>query len=427
MNILAGVLWVLGSGFKALLLCSVLALSLAFCSAALYVSHRIAFPPWHDPRPGSSNLTQKRMPEAWAGFTLDPCTSLGLQFESVAFRSRSGRWLRGWWVPAPVEPPAPTGVVCVHGGGRDRRAFMRQSVLFHRRGWSVLLFDCTGHGTSDARRRFPLGAWPGAAITYGTLEWSDVIDALRYTYERIREQAQRSAAASSVRIRVALVGTSQGAVSAAYAAAYLTRRFEQGDGAACPPVDVLVLENPFTSPLALFAHLASHVAMPVARYGSRWCFLRHVVRFWVMTCTTLALFRTGNVALTCRMLAKACEREGQPYRCAWWQGIATLGQLLSVSLSLSSSSSSRETPPAGGFDSVAEAVQALKCPVFFMHGMKDWIVPYKHSVQLYKAANEPKELWLSAEAGHTMMYHCEPDTFETRVCGFMERYLRGSM
>ena len=38
-------------------------------------------------------------------------------------------------------------VVCVHGGGRDRRAFLRHIPLFVKRGIPVLLFDFREHGT----------------------------------------------------------------------------------------------------------------------------------------------------------------------------------------------------------------------------------------------------------------------------------------
>jgi pimeloyl-ACP methyl ester carboxylesterase len=396
-------------------------LGLGFSALVLYVSHRIAFPPWHDPHPGSQVLTQWRMPEAWATFTLDPETSLGLRYEQVAFRNRYGRILRGWWIPGAelastgVEAKRPlVGLVCVHGGGRDRRAFMRQSVLFQRRGWSVLLFDCTGHGTSDARPALPRGRWPGRAIGYGTREWSDVADAIQYTRIRLEEQ-YLSGGDNKGEVRLVLLGTSQGAVSALYAAAHQAQQDRHGRQNH-PLVDVLVAENPFTSPLALFMHFSRHFASPLSRYAAQLWWMRALLHVWVVCCTCMALLRTGNMALTCRMLAK--ERTRHPLvRKTLWMASALIEML--------SPPERMDTPPAGGFDAVAEAIQALPCPVLITHGKKDWIVSYKHSMELYERARDPKELWISPEAGHTMLYHCEPSVFEARVCGFLEKHLFG--
>ncbi|KAF6005374.1 hypothetical protein F1559_004789 [Cyanidiococcus yangmingshanensis] len=418
-------LWILiadlaGRGVYLSLLVVGLLLGLGYGGTILYVSQRVAFPPWHDPRPGSQVLSQWRMPEAWAAFTLDPKASLGLTFEDVSFRNRYGLELRGWWIPGArlglerAQPDRPlVGIVCVHGGGRDRRAFMRQSALFQRRGWSVLLFDCTGHGTSDARPPFPKGRWPGRAISYGTHEWSDVVDALQYARARLEEQ-RTTQSGEKREIRLVLIGTSQGAVSAFYAAAYQTQRYRYGYRDV-PSVDALVAENPFTSPMALFEHLSTHVAAPIMSYAANRSWLRLFLRLWIVCCTWLALFRTENTALTCRMLAKNYTPKHRLARFLF-RVAATLIERVSPPERL-------DTPPAGGFDAVAEAVRAAECPILLMHGKKDWIVPYKHSMELFETARDPKELWISPEAGHTMMYHCEPTVFETRVCTFLEKHL----
>ena len=74
-------------------------------------------------------------------------------YEDVAFQSRDGLTLRGWWFPAPAATKA---AVLVHGKdqnridssfdpGRIARALLAD-------GWSVLLFEMRGHGQSDGLR-----------------------------------------------------------------------------------------------------------------------------------------------------------------------------------------------------------------------------------------------------------------------------------
>jgi pimeloyl-ACP methyl ester carboxylesterase len=57
-----------------------------------------------------------------------------------------------------------------------------------------------------------------------------------------------------------------------------------------------------------------------------------------------------------------------------------------------------------GFDpyraSAVEAAKELACPLILAHGVLDIIVPYTHSVQIYKAARGPKKLIPLALQGH---------------------------
>jgi hypothetical protein len=67
----------------------------------------------------------------------------------VEFTNPAGLVLRGWLVPAAPNAARATrglGMVCVHGGGRDRRAWLRHVPMFHNRGYDVLLFDFSEHG-----------------------------------------------------------------------------------------------------------------------------------------------------------------------------------------------------------------------------------------------------------------------------------------
>ena len=389
--------------------------------ASVALSQKIAFPPWHNPRPGGE-LTQYWMPLAWSSCTYDPMRSLSLPFEEVTFRNRFGRTLRGWWVPGDPAASASdvrVGVVCVHGGGRDRRAFLRQSVLFHRRGWHTLLFDCTNHGTSDGCKAWPWGRWPGRALTYGTREWVDVADAVQFTRIRLvridggnaaEADATSLNAAPSPTMKVVLMGTSQGAVSCILAAAHERLSTPQADDRERRPAllaDAFVAENAFLSPAHLFWHLSGHVAQRIFIGPQRYAAQLGMVRAWMLLTTALALFRTGNLGVTAELLLRTHKR-----LCAFrWLLRRCVPERHGAAQSFS------------GFASAVDAVSHIGCPVLFLHGKRDIIVPYQHSLQLFQLAKQPRQLWISESAGHTLLYHTEPEVFERQVCGFIEEYV----
>jgi len=192
------------------------ALGLAFVLAVGWLgSNQALRPPWYQHRTPEQGLVPMD-PAAdffvWQGGYRDPRTDLGLDYETVELSARDGSTLRGWYVPG--EAGATAGVVAVHGGGADRREFLRQVPVFHRAGYPVLLFDCREQGISD-------GA--GRGISLGIRESEDAAAAVAW--------AKRSRGLE----RVALIGTSQGAASAILAAA------------AEPSIDVVIAENSFTS------------------------------------------------------------------------------------------------------------------------------------------------------------------------------------
>jgi len=52
--------------------------------------------------------------------------------------------------------------------------------------------------------------------------------------------------------------------------------------------------------------------------------------------------------------------------------------------------------------SPAASVAALSpLPLLLMHGDRDEVIPHHHSRRLYELAKEPKELWITPDAGHT--------------------------
>ena len=51
------------------------------------------------------------------------------------------------------------------------------------------------------------------------------------------------------------------------------------------------------------------------------------------------------------------------------------------------------------FDSLSK-IGGVKAPILVLHGEQDRVVPVRFGLALFEAAPEPKEFWLSREAGH---------------------------
>lgn len=172
-------------------------------------------PPWYEHRTPDQGLRPVD-PEGegfiWEGGYRDPGRDLGLAYESVEIPGPDGSTLRGWLVPA--ESRSRGGIVAVHGGGADRREFLRHVPMFHRAGLPVVLFDCREQGVSDGH---------GRGISLGMRESADVSSVAAWARLELGWQS------------VAVIGTSQGGASVILAAA------------ADPSIDVVIAENPFTS------------------------------------------------------------------------------------------------------------------------------------------------------------------------------------
>lgn len=67
--------------------------------------------------------------------------------EAVAFPSRDGALLRGWWVP----PAGGASVILLHGSENDRRQLLPEARLLSSHGFGVLMFDWPGLGESGGR------------------------------------------------------------------------------------------------------------------------------------------------------------------------------------------------------------------------------------------------------------------------------------
>lgn len=67
-----------------------------------------------------------------------------------------------------------------------------------------------------------------------------------------------------------------------------------------------------------------------------------------------------------------------------------------------------------------DLVQKIECPILFIHGQKDDIVPFSHSIDLSKACKCPYELILPEEMDHNEI-NIYDDFLEPLSC-FLQRH-----
>jgi pimeloyl-ACP methyl ester carboxylesterase len=184
----------------------------------------------------TASIPDKRLPDVVGHATQlygekinNPQTDFELPYEDIEIvvppKNKTGEpahTLRGWHIPARnrTEPGADTGILCLHGAGRDRRAFLRHSPSLHAAGYGVALLDMREHGLSD---RDYMG------MTYGPREAADVLSMVAHMRGTLGYR------------HVITVGTSTGASASIIAAA-------AANSAGSPQwIDALVCECPFES------------------------------------------------------------------------------------------------------------------------------------------------------------------------------------
>jgi hypothetical protein len=57
--------------------------------------------------------------------------------------------------------------------------------------------------------------------------------------------------------------------------------------------------------------------------------------------------------------------------------------------------------------------------VFILHGTGDAVIHVEHSLRLFSAAREPKQLWVAPGAAHCALHNLYPAEYERRVLGFI--------
>lgn len=67
-------------------------------------------------------------------------------------------------------------------------------------------------------------------------------------------------------------------------------------------------------------------------------------------------------------------------------------------------------------------VPDVRVPVFLIHGTADILTDVDHAHRLYRAANEPKELWIN-DSGHAWSSWTYPQVYQDKVIDFFNRAL----
>ncbi|MFQ6102238.1 MAG: alpha/beta hydrolase [Anaerolineae bacterium] len=114
---------------------------------------------------GSSRLMARRTPNAQTS-----PADYGLAYEDVAFPSRDGVALRGWFIPA--DPARGTIIFC-HGHAGSMDPDVIYAPWFHEAGFNVLMFDFRAHGRSEGDR-----------VSLGYFERQDLLGAIDYLQGR---------------------------------------------------------------------------------------------------------------------------------------------------------------------------------------------------------------------------------------------------
>ncbi len=254
-----------------------------FIASGYFVSGLTVRPVWYSYKPGAKALTLLNLPEHWRGTYHDPKFHFGYEFEDVTFESNDeGHYTyKGWFVPGRVGPGIPKrvmGLVCTHGGGRDRRAWLRHLPMFHDAGFSVLLYDLREHGLSSGT---------GKGFTYGINERWDVKAACTWMKKVKGFQ------------RVGAIGTSIGAASTIAAAAI-----------AKDVIDLVIAENPMLTVSQLQSVLLSRIVGPLMR-GSR--FGRPIFWAFKRVCSIWLNARVGNIpSKRCQAMHTIAEISPRP-------------------------------------------------------------------------------------------------------------------
>lgn len=162
---------------------------------------------------------------------VDTPAAQGATFENVAFTSRDGNQLSGWYLPSATKPVT---IIMTHGLFRSRYEVLERGLALWREGYGVLLYDLRRHGKSRAE-----------FSTIGYDERHDVEAALKFVRERVPEN------------KVVLMGVSMGAAATLLAAS------EAGDA-----VTAVVAESSFLSFNDTVRHHIGLVGLPAFPFAT---------------------------------------------------------------------------------------------------------------------------------------------------------------
>ncbi len=121
--------------------------------------------------------------------------SMLMRVQRVQFPSIDGIELQGWMIRGKSDRPP---ILLCHDSGSSKASLVSLAIALHNKGFSLLLFDFRGHGTSGGR-----------ASTLGLREKRDILGALDFVTERWEEASRH----------VGVYGVGMGAHAAVLAAA----------------------------------------------------------------------------------------------------------------------------------------------------------------------------------------------------------------
>ena len=177
-------------------------------------------------------------------FTRTPA-EVDLEYEEVAFLSRDGLKLSGWFLPAPFPDEAQGVIALCHGYPQNRLEMLPYAQFLHAAGFATFVFDFRALGRSE-----------GDLCSFGHAETADLLGALDYLDSRPAIGA----------LPKGVFGLSLGASVAIMAAAQDLR------------VAAVVAEAPYPSLRdalnkrcsVVFGPLGSRVADPILWWAKRW-------------------------------------------------------------------------------------------------------------------------------------------------------------
>jgi len=354
---------------------------------AFVISHVLLYPPWHKPSHYSDGLSkdiQGKAKEWYGNKTTNPFFDLGIEFSELEIPGveKNSRHdghsfiLRAWFVKPRImdgQTAAKTCIVCTHGAGRDRRAFLRHIPIFYEANYAVILFDCRDHGISDGMDPGVLGfgANGNNHRRHGSVEVEEKKENFRSAQKRKRGRGIGYAAREAWDVAIVTqyarkilnyeyivaIGTSQGASSSIIAAAVLDRS-----------INGVIAENPFSSRELLMSSILR------VSLGEPPIVLQPLFTYYIQFIIWIVKLRIG---------IKGKQIHPNPI----------------------------------------DIVPDLDCPLLLMHGTNDIIIHSSHSHQLFEKAKEPKMLWIVPGGEHTGLQNLMPNEWKEHVLTFIQQHV----
>lgn len=73
-----------------------------------------------------------------------------------------------------------------------------------------------------------------------------------------------------------------------------------------------------------------------------------------------------------------------------------------------------------------KVLASLRIPVLIAAGDRDLHTTLAETKRLYAIAAQPKELWIAEGAAHVDLYAFAPETYQSKISGFLGKYLHGA-